>query len=471
MTVQYRDSWSAPFVVLGLAACLGLLAGVNPTLALAGAAAIAFIAVLITSFSVATGIFIVVTFINLPDSAAKGIGVLLVLALLARIAGSRDRDASFGSAHPGAVTLLVLLLGWSLLGLVWAASSSALISAVFRYALNFTLLFVIYAATRTKRDFLLLIGMFVLGCAIAAAYAVVHPSPAGAGDDLTRTGGTLGDPNELAAVLVVGLLASAALSVVRSVSGLVRIGAIFSGVLCLAGIALSVSRGGFLALGVALLVGVFIAGRWRTHMALLTLAVVVGTVAYFTAYAPPQALQRITHANGGSGRESIWTVGWRMVQAHPVRGVGAGNFPIVSVHYLFAPGTLTESRFIVDQPQVTHNMYLNVLAEEGIVGLALFAAILLFSLRCFTIAWRRFRQSGDRDLEILSYALFTGLVGFLAASFFLSEEFSKQLWILLAFGPALLKLTDAPRRDTVDEFSELSSYDPSLTDDAALVGT
>jgi O-antigen ligase len=471
MTARFPVIRSGPFFVLGLAAGLGLLAGVNPILALVGASAIAFITVLLASFPVATGIFIVVTFVNLPDSATKAIGVLLVIALLAKIANGRERDLSFSSAHPAATAALLALLAWSLLGLIWAESSSAVSSAVLRYVLNFVVLFVIYAAVRTRRDFLLLVLMFVLGCAIAGAYGLVHPPPAGMFDLVTRSGGTLGDPNELAAVLVVGLLASAALTVVRSVPSPVRVGAIVSGVLCLAGIALSVSRGGLLALGAALVVGVFVAGRWRVHMATLTIIVAIGTVGYFTAYAPPQALQRITQSNGGSGRANIWVVAWREFQAHPVRGVGAGNFPVASVHFLLAPGTITASRFIVDEPQVTHNTYLNVLAEEGIVGAALFIALLGFALRCFRLAWSAFRQSGDRDLEILSYALFTGLVGFLAASFFLSEQFSKQLWILLALGPALLRLARQEARAREAVAGDGVGADDALAGQASLVGT
>ncbi len=467
MTARFPAARTGPLLALGLAACLGLLAGVNPALALAAACAIAFVAVLLTSYPIATGIFIVATFINLPDSAAKAIGGLLVIALLARIGSGRERDLNFAAAHPGATALLVAWIGWSVLGLVWAESGSALSSAVLRYVLNFAVLFVVFAAVRTRRDFLFLIVMFVLGCAIAAAYGLVNPPTVDAAGDISRTGGTLGDPNELAAVLVVGLLASAALTVVRSVPAAVRACAVVSGVLCLGGIALSVSRGGLLALGVALVIGVFVAGRWRVHMATLTIIVAIGTVAYFTAYAPPQALQRITHANGGSGRSNIWAVGWRMFEAHPVGGVGAGNFPVSSVHYLLSPGTITESRFIVDQPQVAHNTYLNVLAEEGVVGAALFIGLVGFVLWCYRLAWRRFRRSGDRDLEIIAYALFTGLVGFLAASFFLSEEFSKQLWILLALGPALLRLAVEPRR----EEAPARSYRPDdpllLTNQAA----
>jgi O-antigen ligase len=470
MTARLPAFRAGPFVVLGLAACLGLMAGVNPVLALAGACTVAFITVLIASFPLATGIFIVITFVNLPDSAAKAVGVLLVIALLARIAIGRERDLSFSSAHPAAAAALCALLGWSLLGLIWAESAGAVSAAVLRYVLNFAVLFVVYAAVRSRRDFLLLVLMFVLGCAIAGAYGLVHPPPAGAFDDVTRSGGTLGDPNELAAVLVVGLLASAALTVVRSVPSPLRVGAIVAGVLCLSGIALSVSRGGLLALGAALVVGVFVAGRWRVHMATLTVIVAIGTVAYFTAYAPPQALQRITESNGGSGRANIWVVAWREFEAHPVRGVGAGNFPVASVHFLLSPGTITASRFIVDEPQVTHNTYLNVLAEEGIVGAALLIGLLVFALRCFRLAWRAFRRLGDRDLEILAYALFTGLVGFLAASFFLSEQFSKQLWILLALGPALLRLARQETRAHDAAVAEARARSAAAGDTRALAG-
>ncbi len=236
MTARFPVVRSGPFLVLGLAVCLGLVAGVNPTLALVSACAIAFMAALLASFPLATGLFIVVTFVNLPDSATKAIGVLLVIALLAKIASGREPDVSFSSAHPVAAAGLVLLLAWSLLGLVWAENASAVTSALLRYVLNFAVLFVIYAAVPNRRDFLLLVVMFLLGCAIAAAYGLISPPAAAMSGDLSRTGGTLGDPNELAAVLVVGLLVSAALTVVRSVPGPVRVGAIVCGVLCLGGL-------------------------------------------------------------------------------------------------------------------------------------------------------------------------------------------------------------------------------------------
>jgi hypothetical protein len=49
-------------------------------------------------------------------------------------------------------------------------------------------------------------------------------------------------------------------------------------------------------------------------------------------------------------------------------------------------------------------------------------------------------------MELLSRGLLVALAGVLAADFFISEEFSKQLWFLLGLGPALLGVAAAQAR-------------------------
>jgi hypothetical protein len=43
-------------------------------------------------------------------------------------------------------------------------------------------------------------------------------------------------------------------------------------------------------------------------------------------------------------------------------------------------------------------------------------------------------------MELLARGLIAGLIGLLAADFFISDQFSKALWLLLALGPAMLML-------------------------------
>jgi O-antigen ligase len=129
-----------------------------------------------------------------------------------------------------------------------------------------------------------------------------------------------------------------------------------------------------------------------------------------------------------------------MVGANPVKGVGAGQFRTSAAHYVIAPGTIKRTDLLIDTPHVAHNLYLQELTEFGVVGLVPFLLILLFPMLCMLRAARLFERMGDPQMELIARALFVGLVGILAADFFLSAQFSKQLWLLLGLGPALLAI-------------------------------
>ena len=148
-------------------------------------------------------------------------------------------------------------------------------------------------------------------------------------------------------------------------------------------------------------------------------------------------------SEGGTGRVDIWKVGWRMVEAEPLHGVGAGNFQIVSIHYLLEPGALKRDDFIVETPKVAHNVYLGLLAELGIVGLTLFMCLVISLIACSLRAAQLFRDNENLQMEVMARAQLVGVFGLLAALFFSSDEFKKQLWLLLSLGPALLAIAQA----------------------------
>ena len=134
-----------------------------------------------------------------------------------------------------------------------------------------------------------------------------------------------------------------------------------------------------------------------------------------------------------------------MVTANPVIGVGSGNYTIAEPHYLLtAPGLIQADQFIIDTPYVAHNIYLHVLAEMGVIGLVLFLGVLGLSIASVVRAVRIAERRDDQVLEVLGRALVMALAGILAADFFVSEQYSKQLWLLLALGPALLSIAQDP---------------------------
>jgi O-antigen ligase len=432
--------------LLGVAILLGVLAGVDPRLAVAAAIALGFVVLVMADLTIGLCLFAIIAFLDvLPDlggslvSFSKIVGFLLAVSWLAKVSSSEEESRNdFLGAHPTFSYVLALFVGWVALSMTWAEASGEVYTPLMRYSLNLILFLIVFTAVRTSRQAVWVLGAYVAGASLAAGYGVLNPPDNVAYYDISRTAGTVGDPNELASALVGGTVLAAALALVLKRTPLLRLLAAGACALCLAGIFLTLSRGGLVALIFALAAALVAGGRWRINA--LALAAVIGMTGflYFGYFASPDAASRITKVEGGTGRTDIWQVGWRMVQAHPVRGVGAGNFQTSSIHFLLEPGSIQRDEFIVDTPKVAHNTYLQVLAELGIVGAALFVAILGFSLLCTLKAARIFERLGDTTLEVLSRALLVSLFGVLAADFFISQQFSKQLWLLVGLGPAFL---------------------------------
>jgi O-antigen ligase len=102
------------------------------------------------------------------------------------------------------------------------------------------------------------------------------------------------------------------------------------------------------------------------------------------------------------------------------------------------PGATTRADQVVTLPQPAHNVYLEIWADLGIVGLVLFAGVVAAALRAVLAAIAHLQAAGRRTEELLARTLTVAIVAMLVADFFISDQYSKQLWLLLALAPALL---------------------------------
>jgi O-antigen ligase len=440
-------------VWLGLSASallLGLAAGFDPKLAIGAALGLAFVSAVMSELALGLCLFTVLAFFEVLPAVAGGFtfakigGLLLAIAWTATIVVKSGGSRNFVTSHPLATAALVTFLAWIAISTAWAESPSTTLATLPRYGPNVFLFLIVYTAIRERRHVVWMLAAFVVGASVAAAYGIVRP-PAQNPLRGDRIGGIVGDPNELASVLVVGLVLAVTLAAILRRRTIGRAMVAGCALLLLLGVFLTLSRGGLLALAVVMVVAVLNAGRWRAAVLVLAVLAAAGAVGYFSTFASPVARARVTTAGSGSGRTGLWTVGWRMVEAHPVRGVGAGNFAVSSVHYLLRPGTIPSDYLVVDIPQVAHNVYLQLLAETGVIGLALFLGIVAFAIACAIRAAHLFRCRGDPQMELVARAVVTAQAGILAADFFISAQYNKQLWILLALGAALLGLASETR--------------------------
>lgn len=454
--------------LLASAFFVGVLAGFSPPVAIGLTLALVFLAVTMANLTVGICLFALLTFLDtiLPTEAQgtlsvpKLLGLVLMLSWLALVTSGERAHRERIFSHPAFIFVLLLFVTWALLSASWAEEPSAAIEATTRYLPNAMLFLIVFAGVRTREQLIWVVGSLVVGAFIAAAYGLASPVPA---DEEGRLSGALGNANETAASLVAGGVLAVALAASLRGQPLLRLASAVVVPLCAIAVFMTASRGGLVALAVALISAVVLApGRRRTAALALAGVVVLSTVVYFSAFASVDARNRVTELQGGTGRTDIWKVGWRMVEAEPLRGVGAGNFEISSIHYLLAPGALIRDDFIVDEPKVAHNTYLNVLAELGIVGLALFMGVILFSLGCALRAIGFAVKAGDRQVEILSRAIVVVLLALLAADFFGSRQYSKQLWLLMALCPVLLEISRAEWNARRGEPSGAATARPAL---------
>lgn len=235
-----------------------------------------------------------------------------------------------------------------------------------------------------------------------------------------RATGPLEDPNDLAYFLVAAL----PLLVAMPNRGRAATAALACAATVLAaGAAATFSRGGALALTAA--AGWLLARRALPPRALLAagtaLAVLGLGAALVAGPALDRALREKTHiaSTNVDTRELRWQAAVRMVAEHPVLGVGPGGF---RAGYPAA----SHNAEVDEQTPVAHNMYLEVAAELGLPGFALFAGLLVLTA---VTSERVLRTTADPRPVV---AVQASLIAVAVASTFLSQQYYLPLWSLVA---------------------------------------
>ena len=439
--------------LLVLAVAIGALAGLDPKFAIAAALGLAFVVIAIVNLAAGVAIFCLLAFLELAPvvggpvfSFAKLAGLTLAISWIAVVASDTRGERLIFSRHAALTGTTALFIAWALISSSWAEDPGVAASSAQRFALNALLIPIVYTAITEAKHVRGVAAALAAGGAAAAVYGLsVIPSAAEASDsvtaaaDLNRITGTVGDPNLLASLLLVGMIMAIALALDRHRAAAGRVLCAGVATVCFIAAVATVSRGGIIALGVALIATVAFAGKRRGRAVVGIAIFATLAVTYVLAFASESQIARLENADGGSGRTDIWKVGWRMVEANPGHGVGAGNFNVSSVHYLLVePGAVARSSYIVDTPAVAHNMYLEVLAELGIPGLALFLLILIICTAAAVRAASAFDRCGEDGLALIARGVAISLCSMMAADFFLAAEYGKLLWLLLSLGPALL---------------------------------
>jgi hypothetical protein len=204
-----------------LTAIFGHGAAAHPRLAILAALAIVVVVVMFSNFVVGLCVFTVVSFLDvLPQFAGglpttKAVGLVLVGSwFVKKVSDQAQREERTGllAQRPLLAGALLLFLAWMALSMVWAERVSPVQTSIFRFALNFALFPILFAALHTRRHVTALYVLFVAGALTAAAWGIATHS-IGPAD---RLGGAGLGPNQLGTVLAVATVLAGALSANRA---------------------------------------------------------------------------------------------------------------------------------------------------------------------------------------------------------------------------------------------------------------
>jgi O-antigen ligase len=257
-----------------------------------------------------------------------------------------------------------------------------------------------------------------------------------------RVGGPLGMPNRFAQIMVI-LIPIALLQFQASRGRRAKLAAAASVGLIMVGFSLGFSRGAAVGLGATFLLMIAmghvnlrqlaVAGIAFVAMVLVVpqYAVRLASIVKVADLATTAGGQGLGDADSSTqGRITEMVAGMLIFADHPLIGVGPAMYPEHYVTYARVAGGRVRPN-----TREAHSLPLHVAAEHGMIGLTLFGAIFLVTMRALLRARRKLRES-QPELSRLASGVFLAVVAFALTSVFLHASFIRYQWFLLAVAGA-----------------------------------
>jgi O-antigen ligase len=247
--------------------------------------------------------------------------------------------------------------------------------------------------------------------------------------------GSMFDPNDLAYVLV-SLLPLSLFFIVRREGGIKKIVSVVVVGTSIMMILLTGSRAGFLGLATVLLLTLLTKTGSIKISYKIALVAGIALILMFNfekinteRYLSLTDISDDYNVTSDTGRVEVWTQAYQLLLTNPLTGVGADCFA-GAIGYLRADAGLPPVW------QTTHNSYLQVAVETGLVGFAFFLSLIMGSVRNFSRcrAINPIDASGIDRSELITAAglMQLSFAGHLLCAFFLSQAYS--LFFTLFFG-------------------------------------
>ncbi|AUV86272.1 O-antigen ligase family protein [Vibrio campbellii] len=260
-------------------------------------------------------------------------------------------------------------------------------------------------------------------------------------------GSMLGDPNDLALVLLFPLAFTVSQLVEKRSSIWIRGFALLTCLILFLSIIETQSRGGLL--GALSVFGYFASKHIRCKTLVLILAVVAAISLYVVAGIDGRASGGAAEAGidaSAMGRLYAWEAAFKMALDNPLTGVGLDNF---YYNYFFYSSHWDGINHAV------HSTWFGVLAETGFVGLIVFIALIVSLVKTSLRSISLLTKQSDITLSVGANAVLSGLIGTIVSGTFLTQGFVWPIYILAALTIVINRIVQTDCQNEKAEYSQI----------------
>jgi putative inorganic carbon (hco3(-)) transporter len=372
--------------------------------------------------------------------------VLSVLALLALLFGNPRKELAAALATPGSRSYLLLFV-IMILGIPFASHRKIAFEGVLLlYAANVIFFFLLVSLVTSLQKLKSVIWVICLSTFVYSMFGgLLGTGNAGGERFQVQLGGF--DPNDTAYVLL-SLFPPCLFFIQFNEGSLKKLVAVAATCGAIAAILLTGSRGGILALGAIVLIlflrrtgGIGKGQKIALALAILGVWVLMMDRIDVRRYLSLTDISSDYNISSEGGRLELWEAAVELIVANPVTGVGVNCF--TWSHYL----TRVAAGDTYLAEHAVHNSFLQIAAEVGLFGFAVYVLISARSLLTFLRTSRaesRPQSSESTEMRALASLMLLGYVGLLVSGFFLSQGYSIFTTLYFALATSLTRIQAEP---------------------------
>ena len=337
--------------------------------------------------------------------------------------------------------LLVILLGIMLVSTMYAVDKKIALSESARFITYIFMYFIIKYEFNSKKQINTLLRCYIFISFILSSIGIVqHFTGFALAEKFIKTNAfgtgikiasTFFNPNAYGAYLILIIFPVIMLSIYEKNKNK-KLVYLFLSMLLITNLLMTFSRNALLGFGL----GVLVLGLIYS----IKLIFALGGFSILMVFIPSvsQRVIDITSLSQNESRIKLWKTAIMMIREHPIIGVGNGNFVTRYNEYVIK---YKELKYQSYQNYPSHNSYLKVQSELGIMGIVSFLGVIAITL--FRVK-KLYSTTTDKFHKPFYMGVMASMIAFLfmnvSDNLFFAPKATTYFWFLLATSEALLNI-------------------------------